>query len=151
MANTLQEKYDKLLLELENIKQILEVYPDAKIYNDRWNNKRYSDKKVNTIVNHVEFRHSCGCCSDSALLAYPCIMFGNTRIYSDPMYFCIGEKCPDGGERSLPGWRKAMEEKLIPLQIIEEVRQYLKENPPCNVYNKEYDEFNIDPNYEPEE
>lgn len=117
-------------------------YPDLKIITGRWNTK-YSSKTVNSIATNYDLGHSCGCCSDAALLVYPYIEDNGIRIYSDPPSICIG-RGNEGGYGEIPsyGWEDRLREEKIQENIIKEVEQYFKEHEPVDETNDDSEDSN---------
>jgi hypothetical protein len=123
------------LREVEEMRALAEEFPDLTLHTDRWKTERLSSAKVNSVASEVLLKHSCGCCSDSPLQAWPYIEKNGKRIFSSPPVFTVGEKNMFGsGEIETPGWEEPMRAAGISEAAIARVRAYL------NVCRPESDE-----------
>jgi len=131
---TIPQQIEQHKQKAEELRALLEVYPDLNEHSDRWSRKYLCSKQVNAKATGVFFRHSCGCCSDSPLYAMPYLETEHgSRVYSAPTEFCIGEKNGYGtGERPDDGWEKIMREAGISQTAIDLTSKYLADNPPVD-------------------
>lgn len=147
MSNTLVEKLDKEIEKFQNeinklnfVKELTETYPDLHEKTDRWNNRYYSAASINEQVDKVDFKHACGCCSDSPLLALFYKNVGGIKIYADPYSIQIGESYSSGyGDISYHNWRETLRKFNIPKSLDTKVEEYFKKNPA-----EDYDDVNDD-------
>src|SRR5688572_8878005 len=89
----LKEKIEAEKNNISIMERLLKKYPDLKEKRDRWGKIRYS-ANINHLCTDVHTHHSCGCCDDAVLYARPYLIDEGIYIYSEPEYFCIGEKDP---------------------------------------------------------
>ena len=102
--------------------------------NDRWNNKYWYSKSVNSLCTDIEISHSCGCCRDSRLQVRPYAIIDGRRIFSDPVVFGIGEKNECGiGDRPDSNWFMKLRESKIPENTIIKIGKYFDDNPPIDI------------------
>lgn len=139
----LDSEIKKLDLERERLLKInglLISYPDLESSCDRWNHERLFSKSVNPIVDRVDFNHSCGCCSDAPLYAYPYIEVDGIKIHSDPLYIPIGEKgygyC---GDMPYDNWEENFQKRNISEEVIHLVKKHFEDNP-WSYHKEEEDE-----------
>jgi hypothetical protein len=121
---------DELQSQIYNAQRklaLLEQFPDLHKYSGRWD-KYLCSELVNPIATGVDFVHSCGCCSDAVLYAMPYVEVAKERIYSDPAQIAIGEKSPNGGERSWHNWAEKIKDHGLPGAIIEQIKKMFEEN-----------------------
>ena len=130
--DTLQEQIINNQRELAILHNLKDKFPDIKINVDRWKNQRKFTEKVNSIVDQVEITHNCGCCSDSPLEAYPYVVIDDSKVYSNPPCFTIGEKGWAGGDIPNSGWEKKLQKENIPDGVLRQIQQYFMDNLPYN-------------------
>ena len=131
----LKTKIEKQQSDLKRLEKILEKYPDIREEKDRWEHIRLCSKSANSLANDVEIRHSCGCCEDAALYAYPFIEIDGETIYCDPCRFYIGQKNYGNGEVEEYGWKNELIKHGIPQIISDKIRDNFDANKP--VYEEE--------------
>jgi hypothetical protein len=125
----LQEKIREYQAELQSVESIEDDIPDLETGYDRWSHEYYTAKSVNTRVTNALFKHSCGCCDDAPLRMWPYVILEGKQIYSSPMYFTIGEQCPNCFENiAYSGWEEELHKAGIPESVIDIGRNYFKEN-----------------------
>jgi len=141
--NTLLQKIEDQITELNNKKKVIEKYFDISEYTDRWGTKRLSTSAINKEVDCVMIKHNCGCCPDSPLEVWPYKLIDEIEIYSKPAYFFVGEQNAYGyGDKPNNDWQKELRDAEIPEFIIEKIQEYFDDNPP-----KEYeDDCDLDDN-----
>lgn len=115
---------DKARLELERLERLQAAYPDMQKHVNRWKTVRYYSAMVNTVVNDLEIRHSCGCCPDAACEVWPFLETPNGRVYTDPPRFSVGERSWTGRDRPDPNWEEALYKAQIPELLIQRVRDH---------------------------
>ena len=130
--DTIRDK-EQIIRELLSTIKAAKLYPDhfasyenLKINTNRWKTKRLYTKQVNEIVNGVEIRHNCGCCSDSDIEVWPYYLgdgINDINIYSDPIPFIVGE-----GDTPDENWQQQFIDAKIPQNIIDMVEQWFKDN-----------------------
>jgi hypothetical protein len=91
---------------------------DLREYNDRWGRIYYCSKSVNALCADFDWRNSCGCCSDAAIVVWPYIETTSCKIYSDPPNFTIGSK--DRPE-PIQDWEQSLKNALIPEVVVERI------------------------------
>jgi len=123
-----QKAFDQAEKKLIQVKHLLESFPDLEIQTDRWDRERYSSAKVNSLADHVDMRHNCGCCADSPLEARPYIRFEDDQlIFSNPDFFFVGEKnVSHGFDDPTEGWEAHMRAAGISEAAIVLVHEYFK-------------------------
>ena len=137
MTETIKEKLKQQQQNLDTMNKILIQYPDIKENTDRWGNVRFYSSKVNAIADQVSFSHSCGCCLDAWLDAYPYIEIDDIKIYSDPLRFGIGRKIGyddddddycEGYRTDRPdiNWEDDLEKSNISQIIIDKIQQFFE-------------------------
>lgn len=105
----LRKTVDEAQRELAKIGRLREEFPDLETHTDRWGTVRYMAASANPRVTEVEFRRSCGCCSDTPLLAMPFLEHEGTRVYSDPFHVFVGHHTYDGDVIAEEGWKKEIQ------------------------------------------
>lgn len=121
--NKLSKEAAALLREQEQLKKLVEAYPDLQKYVGRWNKVAYYSKSVNGKVTEADVRHNCGCCRDSPLEVWPFLKTEHGNIYSDPPCFTVGEQHWIAGDKPYPGWKQKMRDAGINEAIIELVQR----------------------------
>ena len=148
MSNNLTENINKEIEKLESqinrlnfVKKLIETYPDLHERTDRWNNKYYSSASINSQVDKVTFKHSCGCCADAPLLALFYKDVNGIKIYADPYSITIGESYASGyGDISYHNWKETLRKYNIPVEMDAKVEEYFAKNPPED-YEEDEEEF----------
>jgi len=125
----LKEKIKELDVELKSLKKIQKKFSLVQINYDRWDNARMYTEEANKLADQVDIHHSCGCCSDAALIARPYLMIGDLKLYSDPCSFMIGEGSYHGGDIPFSKWKEKMREKNISEDVIDQIQKYFDEHP----------------------
>lgn len=117
--------------ELKQIRLLLEIFPDLEIKTDRWKNRRFSASTANSKVEDFYTAHSCGCCSDSPLFAYPYLEINGARVHSEPERFYIGERCSytASGELYDSDCIEKLEECQIAKPIIDRIEKLVSQEP----------------------
>jgi|ERR1035437_29902 hypothetical protein len=126
MSTLLEKIQDSSNYNAKLIK-LLAKFPDLKEHQNRWKNIRYISPSVNSIVDRVEIRHSCGCCCDAALIVSAYIHVDDFDVYADPVEIYVGEKC-DSGDRPLDSWESMLKKHHLPENIIKQVQEYFERN-----------------------
>lgn len=121
-----KKKLAEAQAELEKIERLRAEFPDLETYTDRWKNTRYMATSANPMVNKVEFRRSCGCCSDAGSIAMPYVEFEGHRVYSNPHYLFIGTCNGYSGVYADNNWKKQYEDAGISCHVIRQIRDHLK-------------------------
>lgn len=118
----------------ELLEHLLVTYPDLERFTDRWHREYFCSKKVNEQATEYESCHSCGCCSDSALLIKPYIIDNTIRIYTNPYCVAVGEK---GYRGDIPHreWEDRLRKAGYRQEIIDGVTKHFK----CDNENKDED------------
>lgn len=108
------------------VTKLREHYPDLGVVTDRWKEERFTSVDVNAIADHVDIRESCGCCSDSVLLARPYIEVEETPVFSLPDCFRVA--CMEDYEVDRPwdGWEDGMRKEAISEAAIGIVRSHIE-------------------------
>ena len=122
--------------ELNSMRKISELFPDIKEHRNRWGTIRLTTKDANSKTNQAQICHSCGCCEDAPLQAWPYLEVDGIKVFSDPPYFTVGEKIPyyyGMGERPYDEWEQKLRDANIPESIISIVQDYFNENKPKHV------------------
>jgi hypothetical protein len=122
----LQKQATEAAAELAKIERLKAEFPDLDTHTDRWKNVRYMAVSANPRVHEVEFRRSCGCCSDSPLVAMPYLEFEGLRIYSNPHYVFVGQHDYNGHVLADVGWRKQYEKAGISYHAIDKIKAHLE-------------------------
>jgi hypothetical protein len=142
-GNELLEDLNKQIAEhnakigsLNKIKELIKQFPDLTRYRDRWEHIYYGSATVNSIATEYEMEHSCGCCSEAALIIRPYIELNDNqliynknsikqRIYSKPAEFFIGNKNPFSDLKYKPkeDWKDWMLKESIHPKVIEAVER----------------------------
>ena len=144
---------DQQVKELKKKAKLLEdlkkAFPNIREYKNRWGHVHYCTKDVIPMVDAFESIHDCGCCEDSPLYIKPYILFGDgkTRIYTDPVEICVGEKCPwTYGDRWDENWYEKFEQLGFSNDFIGRVEEnYLKDKKRLEAYEQYQAELdNID-------
>ena len=133
---TLKEKLeDRISKSKEEIKQnekvikLINIYPDLRIYSNRWNKEYFCSKLVNKIVTDVEFVNACGCCADAPLYAKFYVEIDGIKIYTEPVEVCVGEGSYGGsGYINTETWKDKLEELNINKNVFDKVEKYLEDN-----------------------
>lgn len=111
-------KYNKEIDKLENI---IKLYPDAIIEYKRGGGYYCCSASVNDKANKVIITHSCGCCSDASLVAFPYIETKYGNIYSNPCKFHIGERFLNNN------WKDGLLAANISNEIIDQIKSHMKQ------------------------
>lgn len=114
---------DKLAEEAALYGHAMEQYPDLKLQPDRWGQRRLVSATVNGIATDCQIKHSCGCCYDSAIEAWPFVDFNGLRIYADGSPFIVGVGSYSG-EIPREGWQRELKDRGLSNAIIEKVQAY---------------------------
>ena len=143
--NRLQERVDNLQKQIDEIEAVRKIYPDVQVNSDRWNHERHFSALANKDVDEVDFRHSCGCCQDAPLFAWPYVeLEDGTKVFSDPPKFYIADGVGDFGIGERPDPDYEWMGKLKVLGIQEKVRGkiavYLNEHPPKYCGDDDWDD-----------
>jgi len=133
---TLKEKLeDRISKSKEEIEQnekiikLISIYPDLRIYSNRWNKEYFSSKLVNKIVTDVEFANACGCCADAPLYAKFYVEIDGIKIYAEPVEVYIGEGSYGGsGYVNIELWENRLDALNINKNVFEKVEKYLEDN-----------------------
>ena len=129
--NKEQSEADKRSQELNTIRSLQARYPDLEQVTHRWKKETFSTTGVNNITTDVDIRHSCGCCPDSPIEAFPYAIVEGVKLYSKPSRFCVGEKYEPGfGELASTGWADNMRKEGIAEAVIIRVQEFFDKNPP---------------------
>jgi len=110
---------------LEKVRRLRSEIPDLRVQTDRWKQTRYKARSVNSRVTHIEFRRTCGCCSDAGILAMPYMETVLGRVYSDPHRMEIGEGRSYDWVREFDGWEEKYRSIGISEEIVAKIRSYL--------------------------
>jgi hypothetical protein len=121
----LQKQATEATAEIAKIERLKAEFPDLDSRTDRWGKVRYMASSANAMVNKVEFRRSCGCCQDAALLAMPYVEFEGFRIYSNPHDIIVGQHDDISGVFAQAGWKKQYEQAGISHHVITEIKRHL--------------------------
>lgn len=134
MSTEIKEKTISQIKWLENLQRVNELFPDLKENKDRWGSVYYSSAKMNGEANEVEFRHSCGCCSDASLLAYFYRVVHGIKVYADPYCIYIGNQYELGsGDIPDADWRSVLRKHRIPEHLNTKVEEYFANHPPKSI------------------
>lgn len=122
----LEEKHkeiDQLRAEVAEIVKLRQEFSDLEVHINRWEKVRFWSPSVNPLANDAEINHSCGCCSDSPLLATPVLKKEDgTKVYGTPEIF-VGQKNEFRyGDTLDEGWEEKLREKNVSDVVIEKVR-----------------------------
>lgn len=117
--------------ELKQIQFLLEIFPDLEVKIDQWKNKYFSATTANLKVEDFYTAHSCGCCSDSPLFAYPYLEINGVRVHSEPERFYIGEQCDyvASGERYDDGCIEKLQEHQIAKGVVDRISVLVSQKP----------------------
>lgn len=107
--------------ELINLINLEKLYPDVRKYQAKYRAFQQS-KSVNNKVTDFEYKYSCGCCSDAAVMVFPYLETKCGKVYSDPCSFTIGERyqMPHGS------WKKSLVNAGISDTVICMIEKQLK-------------------------
>ena len=134
----LKRKSAELQKTIADYESIMLKYPDASVEKDRWENIRISSNGVNGFAVDCEISHSCGCCSDAPLFAYPFLNTEFGKIYSKPERFCIGQADQyEGGDRQNDEWINEMNKVGMSQMVIDKVKKYFSEQKKESIENLE--------------
>jgi len=122
---SLENQRSEAISDFDRVSRLRSEFSDLRVETDRWKTTRYKAKSANTRVAHIEFRRTCGCCSDAGILAMPYMETALGRIYSDPHRMEIGEGRSYDWVREFPGWEERYREAGIPEEIVAKIRSYL--------------------------
>lgn len=117
---------EKSMTEAERLSRLMVRYPDLKKHVGRWKKVAFYSKSVNPVVDKVDIRHNCGCCSDSPLEAWPYVDTEDGRVYSDPPMFFVGNRTYDYGDEEEPGWDEKMRGHGIPEPVLDKIQPHFK-------------------------
>lgn len=130
---SLKEDTQNKIKELQKALELTDVFPDIKVYKNRWNTEHYSSKSVNAKVTNIEFKHSCGCCSDAPLYAKCYLLYNGIKVYTEPVEICIGQGNAYGnGEIVDYNWKSTFEKYNINKSVNSIVEKFIEENLPEN-------------------
>lgn len=110
---------------LTKVEKLRSEFSDLRVETDRWKATRYKARSANSRVTHIEFRRTCGCCSDAGILAMPYMETVLGRVYSDPHRMEIGEGRSYSWVREFHGWETKYREAGISEEIVAKIRSYL--------------------------
>ena len=137
-----KERLEKLEKEFSGLETSFKLFPDIEEHRDRWETIRLCTPSINKLTDDVEIRHSCGCCADASLQAWPFKLIQGTYIYSKPTCFFIGQQNDYGyGEIPDPNWQDKLKEADIPQMVIDKIQAYLDNNPPIYEEDEEYEDY----------
>lgn len=120
--------------EVNNLLNLIEIYPDIRKETGRWNKTVFCSKLTNNIVTKFDMRHNCGCCNDSPLEIWPYLETPHGNVYSDPPKFVVGEMHWISGDRPYENWNKKMRDHNIPEAIIDAIQVHFDN---CKARRKE--------------
>lgn len=135
---SLEKQKNEVEEKIRIVTWLRQSFPDLDYEIDRWKNLRYTSASVLSKAEKVAIRHSCGCCSDSPLLARPYVEvrvptdpedMQPIKVYSSPSSFMIGERAYIG-ECPMPGWRSNLLEKGVNEAVINQIELYFEANKP---------------------
>lgn len=87
--NKIREEIRKGEAEIKKLEVITSKFPDAYIQQDRWKTERVFSETATPLCDKYEWKHSCGCCSDSPLFAYPYLETEFGKVYAHGAPFRI--------------------------------------------------------------
>lgn len=128
----LEDSISSKVKEIETIKGLLKVLPNFLVGEDRYITNKYYSGTVNGKVSLFEMQYSCTCCDDANIYIFPYIEVEGIKIYTDPTYFCIGQKNPKPSLKfpkkhiMFDDWEQQMKNANIPEKIIEQVKTYFE-------------------------
>lgn len=117
----LRKEIDERNKEIDNLENIIKLYPDAIIEYKRGGGYYCCSTSVNNKANKVIITHSCGCCSDASLVAFPYIETKYGNIYSNPRKFHIGERFLNNN------WKDELLAANISNEIIDQIKSHMKQ------------------------
>jgi hypothetical protein len=89
----LEDSILKATEEAEQLETMTLLFPDLEVEVNRWGTKKLTSRMVNSMAVDYDTGHSCGCCEDAPLFAYPYVEFEGIRVHSKPSKVYIGERC----------------------------------------------------------
>lgn len=89
----MMDKIKALEKEAEELKELMQKYPDLKEHRGRWKTFLTSEE-VNKNPEGVHVVHSCGCCEDAVMYARFYHKVNDKYIYATKVDVTIGEKVP---------------------------------------------------------
>jgi hypothetical protein len=125
-ANVLKKQKEEIAIG----DALLRDFPDLLVDSDRWQHERLCSAAVNTKATDVLIKHSCGCCAEATLQAWPFLVAHDRKIYSNPPCFDIGEGGACGGDIPFAGWRKCLTDAQISDCVIAKVQEYFDTHAP---------------------
>jgi len=132
LKEKLEERISKSQEEInknEKIVELINMYPDLRIYSNRWNKEYFCSKLINEIVTDVEFANGCGCCADTPLYAKFFVDIDGIKVYADPVEICIGEGSYGGiGYVNTEKWEYTLKSFNINKRVFDKVEKYLENN-----------------------
>lgn len=138
--NELQKEIENKQVELDNLKKLLELYPNLKKHINRWGYVKYYSKNVNSICDNYDLGHNCGCCEDSPLELWLYKETEYGKVYSDPIGIMIGEKDPYYRcDKPYEGWEKELRGYNITESIINKVSKTFEK------YKHRFEDDDFDP------
>lgn len=116
---------DEAHANLENLRKIRVLYPDARLHHGRWRKVQCS-KTVNGEATEFEYKYSCGCCSDAAVQIWPYVDTEAGRVYADYPYFTAGERDDYSGDRPRTGWQDDARHMGLTENLIAKVEKHFE-------------------------
>jgi hypothetical protein len=116
--------------ELDALGRVEQRFPDLGLHVDRWRRERYMSPSANAICTSVDVGHSCGCCPDSPLEAWPFVVVEGLRVYASGIPYTVGEGHWNGGDVSDRGWQERLRKDGIPEAVVGVVASHFADNPP---------------------
>ena len=123
------QKRMEILLELQD------HFSDLKGIRDRWGNVRFVSNEANQYVENIDLEHQSIEFDGLPIEVWPFIYWDlrGTKLYSDPAYFIVADKNPDGfGYVPRKNWLEDMQAAKICKTVINKVKDYLDKHPPIN-------------------
>ena len=129
---SLQNKIAREEAQLSLEKKLLALYPDLVINKDRWGNIKLCSPSLNSKVDQVYFKATCGCCSDAPYQAVCYLEVEGARVYSNPPSVIFAQQVLDTGIEAPKDWETIFDKFGFNDEIKRQVAEYIKDNPSRN-------------------
>lgn len=88
------EKYkaiESIANDIAKIQSAVARFPDLEVIETRKIGRKFISKSSESVVENVEYSHSCGCCPDAALYANCCVVIDDIKIFPSLHGVSLGE------------------------------------------------------------
>ena len=124
LTEALREKINKTQKELEVMCRLEDRFPDLLKETDRRGAERLYSEHVNAIADQYEERNVCSCCSDASIIIMPYIIVDETKVFTKPIEFYVGQSDPySKRDRIHKDWKESLMKAGVNQKIIDDFEE----------------------------